>query len=369
MNEKTQESEDREAQDLEIIGSSALEQMERASIDVQVATAKRYPRVLSVVKAQMLSFATLDQDTAAGCFYTLPIRKGGDKPIQGPSVRMAEIALSSFQNLRAASRIISDDGRMVTAQAVCHDLQNNVLVSVEVKRRVTTKEGKRYSDDMVVVTSNAACAIAFRNATFKVIPLALVKPVYEAAKRVAIGDAKTLSSRRSDAVAHFKKMGVPQARILAAVGARTVEDIDLDGVGLLLGLANAIKDKEVTIDEAFPEPEAAPKTTAAKPSEPVKQSDAPILSEDPQDFRPVEAAEEPALATSKQTLTPQQELAVLVNSCVNGSFDTFRTWAEQLGVIPDCTGYGSWAELPTDACGRLLKAQRGVVSAMGGKKP
>jgi len=239
---------------LEILNptSTALEQMERASIDCQISTAKKYPRELSVVKAQMLSFATLDVETAAGCFFTLPGRKGGDgKPIQGPSIRMAEIAISTYQNLRAGARVIADDGKIITAQGVCHDLQNNVCISVEVKRRVTTKDGRRYSDDMVVMTGNAACSIALRNATFRVVPLALVKPIYEAAKRVAIGDAKTLATRRADALAHFTKMGVVKEKVFAALGIKGVEDIGLEHLEILIGYANAIRDGDTSVDEVL----------------------------------------------------------------------------------------------------------------------
>src|SRR6185369_3899928 len=88
---------------LEVIEISAIEAISRAEIDIQVATAKRYPRQLSKVKSDMMGFATLDQETAEACFYSLP--RGG-KTIQGPSVRLAEIALSTFGNCRAGTRII-----------------------------------------------------------------------------------------------------------------------------------------------------------------------------------------------------------------------------------------------------------------------
>ena len=245
---------------LEVVDSSALESMERASIDVQIATAKKYPRVLSTVKQNMLSFATLDEETAASCFFTLPGRKGGDgKPIQGPSIRMAEIAISTFQNLRAGARIISDDGKQITAQGVCHDLQNNVCISVEIKRRVTKANGQRYSDDMVVMTGNAACAIALRNATFKVVPLALIRPVYEAAKATAIGDAKTLVQRRGQAMDHFAKLGVPKEKVYAALSVKSLEDIGLEHLEVLQGFRTAIKDGEASIDDIFnPKPETPP---------------------------------------------------------------------------------------------------------------
>jgi hypothetical protein len=242
------------AESFEIVSEKigTLETMERASIDVQISTAKKYPRSLSVVKGKMLSFATLDVETAAGCFFTLPGRKGGDgKPIQGPSIRMAEIALSTYQNLRAGARVINDDGKTVTAQGVCHDLENNVCITVEVKRRVSNKDGRRYSEDMVVMTGNAACSLALRNATFRVVPLALVKPIYEAAKKVAVGDAKTLVTRRADALAHFTKMGVTKDKVFAALGAKAVEDIGLEQLEILIGYANAIREGDATVDEVF----------------------------------------------------------------------------------------------------------------------
>lgn len=248
-----------ETQDTEIItDTSALGQIERAQIDMQIATARRYPRQLSLVKQRMLSFATLDEETASGCFYTLPGRKGGDgKPLQGPSVRLAEIALSCYQHLRAGSRIIEDDGKFITAQGVVHDLENNVVISIEVKRRATGRDGKRYSDDMIATTGNAACSIALRNAAFRVIPMALVKPVYEAAKSLAIGDSKSLVQRRAASLAHFAKLGISKEKVCETIGVRSPDDIQLEHLEILIGYATAIKDGDVTIDDVF-KPKAAP---------------------------------------------------------------------------------------------------------------
>jgi hypothetical protein len=259
----------------EIVDSSAIAQIERAQIDMQISTARKFPRSLSKVKSAMLSFATLDEETAAGCFYTLPARRGGDgKPLQGPSVRLAEIALSCFQHIRAGSRIIEDDGKFITAQGVVHDLENNVVISIEVKRRVTTKEGRRYSDDMIATTGNAACSIALRNATFRVIPLALVKPVYEAAKRLAIGDGKSLVQRRAQSLEHFSKLGVGKEEICRALGIERVDDITLDHLEILIGYATAIKDGDTSVDDIFRpkvEPEKKPLSEVELPQKGAEQ--------------------------------------------------------------------------------------------------
>lgn len=107
-----------------------IEAIERANIDIQIATAKKYPRSLARVKNDILSTATLDEETAESCFYVLPARGNeGGKPIQGASVRLAEIAVSCFGNIKAGARIISNDGNFVIAQGVCHDVEKNVCVS------------------------------------------------------------------------------------------------------------------------------------------------------------------------------------------------------------------------------------------------
>lgn len=286
----------------ELVEPSTIELQERASIDVQIATARHYPRSLSQVKSKMLSFATLDQETAASCFYTLPPRRGGDgKPIQGPSVRLAEIALASYQHLRAGARVIANDGKNIVAQGVVHDLENNVCVSIERRRRITTKEGRQFSDDMQTVVANAACSIALRDATFRVVPLAIVKPVYEAAKKTAIGDAKTLATRRADCLSHFAKLGISKERVCSAISTRSVEDIGLEHIEILIGYANAIRDGESSIDEIFP---AQPKEPAA-PTFAGQSLGQPNAKQAPVD-RPAEATEGATVAQAPKAEAAQE---------------------------------------------------------------
>lgn len=233
---------------------TALDVIERASIDLQISTARKYPRKLSKVKDDMLSFATLDEDTAAGCFYTL--LRGG-KVIQGPSIRLAEIAISCYTNLRAGSRCVSvqanGDNPHVVVQSVCHDLEKNVAITIEKRRRVTKKKSKTAPDeDDINLAVNACAAIALRDAVFKVIPLALVKPVYEQAKLVAIGKATSLADKRTKIIDRLKQMGATLPNILGVVEARTIEDVDADKLGILIGLGTALKDGETTVEEAFP---------------------------------------------------------------------------------------------------------------------
>jgi hypothetical protein len=234
---------------------NAIESVSRAEIDQQISTAKRYPRKLTEVKQEMVEMATLDEETAASCFYSLP--RGG-KNIQGPSIRLAEIALSCYGNIRAGTRIIETvvDGSSpyVAIQAVCHDLQKNIAVMIEKRRRIVGKKSKGgiIDDDDINLAANAGSAIAFRDAMFKVIPGILLRPVYEAARKVAIGDAKTLSDRRVRAVEAFQKMGVSADRVLSSIGKTKIDEVTLEDLETLIGTFTAIKEGSTTIENAFP---------------------------------------------------------------------------------------------------------------------
>lgn len=249
----------------EVVQSNAVESITRGEIDIAIKTARAYPRQIGPVKQAMMSFATLDEETAASCFYTLP--RGG-KTIQGPSVRLAEIAVSCYTNLRAGSRIIETVTRgenpHVVVQAVAFDLEKNVSVTIEKRRRIVGKKSKggQIDEDDINLASNACSAIAFRDAVFKVVPLALIKPVFEAARRVAVGDARTLSDRRAKCFDTFAKMGVTKEAILRSREKKSIEDIGLEDIEILIGLHNAIREGEVKIDEAFP-PVDRPKDSAA----------------------------------------------------------------------------------------------------------
>lgn len=234
--------------DLKVNPVEVFEADTRANIDIQVSTAKKYPRNLKVVLDNILWLATQDKETAENCFYAL---KRDGKVIRGASIRLAEIISNCYGNLRASARIIANDGKLVTAQGLCWDLENNVAYSVEVRRKITNKEGKPFSEDMQVVTSNAACAIAIRNAVFKCIPLALTSRVQDKIKQVMMGEEKDFSTIRKNAVDYFEKQGVGVKNILALFEKKSVEELTREDVFDLRGIATAIKDGDTTIEQAF----------------------------------------------------------------------------------------------------------------------
>lgn len=242
---------------IEVKQADMLTAINRAEVDIQVATAKQYPRDIHRALNSIKTIATLDPETAEDCFYVLKRGRGDDSQIiEGISVRLAEIIAGAWGNLRVQTRIIGNDGRTITAQAVCHDLETNLAVSLEVKRRITDRNGKTYSEDMQVMTGNAASAIAYRNAVLKVVPKAITKRVINDIKQVAMGQALSVETSRQRMVDYFAKLGVSQADLLAYLEVKNINDIDAEMIYTLRGLANAIKEGTTTIQDTFKRPTA-----------------------------------------------------------------------------------------------------------------
>lgn len=251
---------------LEPVMMGTIEAQTRGEIDIQIATAKQYPRDVAQFLKKAESLACLNDDIAAACFYKLKRRgRDGDKVIEGPSVRFAEIIAATWTNMRIDARTVNEDDKFVYSQGTAWDLQENVAIRFETRRRITDSNGRKYSDDMVGVTANAATAIALRNAVFRVIPKAFWENVYDSAKQCAIGNVKTLGERRQKMLEYYtQKLGVAADRVFKYLEITGIESMTLEHVEDLRGLATAIKEGDTTIEKEF---FAANELKGAKPTD------------------------------------------------------------------------------------------------------
>ena len=257
--------------------SSALVAQERAAIDSQIATAKMYPRDLMRVKDNCIAIVSMDKETAISCRYAKP---QGGRQITGESVHLARIVAQQYGNIRVQQRIREVGQREIVAEAVAHDLETNIAVSVEARRSIVDRNGKRYPDHMINTTAMAALAIAERNAILKVIPKGLVTAIYEAAFKTANGDLsdeqKVLKAKKSAVEYLNKKYGAEMKDILHALGLRSENQIDAEQIANLRAFTQSLIDNEITADELFgwkkakteaPDPLNSNKKTEEKPKD------------------------------------------------------------------------------------------------------
>lgn len=271
---------------VEEVSPQVIYQQDKAAIDVQISTAKAYPRNMKRSIDNALALVTMDIETAKTCTYSVP--RGG-KAITGPSVHLAKILAQVWGNLRVEAKVVSIDGKQITSEAVCFDLENNLAIKAQIKRSITTKNG-RMNDDMITVTGNAANSIALRNAILSVIPRAVVDKIYNAAKQTITGDVSTavkLVARRKQVFDGLKDTyGLTEKEVLSAIGKAALDHVTQDDIVVLIGIGTAIKDGDTTIEVAF---KGAKSSTNQSGGEPIEVEDLEML-----------------LNFKKETLTPDE---------------------------------------------------------------
>lgn len=245
---------------------------DRAAVDVQVSTAKQYPRNVRKSIDNAIAIVTMDKETASTCNYAVP--RGG-KAITGPSVHLAKILAQTWGNIRCEARVVEIDGKRVTSEGICWDLENNVAIKATVKRSILTRSG-RMSEDMITVTGNAANSISLRNSILSVIPKAVVDKVYKAALETITGDLSDetkLTAKRMKVIKGLKDAyDITEEEILSAVGKASQSHLGAAELAVLIGIGQAIKDGDTTVEEAFKSKKVFVDTPKAEASEEVSRA-------------------------------------------------------------------------------------------------
>lgn len=247
------ESNESQSASLEVLPASALEAITRGEIDVQIATAHRYPRSLDMYKKRAIAMACIDVETAESCLYCRPV--GGGKNAEGMSVRMAEIVGSCYGNLRVGAIIIEQTETYIKARGVAHDLETNFASSSDIIESTLKQDGKTpYDARMRVTVAKAAVAKARRDATFQVVPRAIARPIERAVRALLADESiQTFEERRNGVVKWIdEKLKIDPKRVWAMLGITGPGDLQQEHLHTLAGLKTAIRENDTTIDEAFP---------------------------------------------------------------------------------------------------------------------
>lgn len=225
-----------------------VEAQSRAEMAQQSNMARKFRRDFAKVKQAAIMLATLDNETAMSCFYTVP--RGG-KSVTGPSIRLAEIVAAAWGNLRVTARIVEISSTYLIVQASACDVEVNNIFQSDVRRNIVNKTGQRFNEDMITVTANAAIAIAQRNAIFKVVPGAFVDSIEREVRKYAAGDGKQFQERLGELVKKLEKIGATQPHMRRYLNIEKWADAQPEDLIALVGAFNAIRDGESTVEEVF----------------------------------------------------------------------------------------------------------------------
>lgn len=240
---------------------TALQAQDAAALDVQVSTAKAYPRSITRFRNDLAEWSCYDEGTAAGCTYALPV--SGTTQV-GPSVRFAECVLAAYTNLVVETRTVEEADKFVLVQATVRDLERNIANRQEVRRSIAGRDGKRYKDHLVTTTIQAALSIALRNAIFRVVPRALWLPIWNQTRRVAAGDAESFGAKRSALVKSLNAAGVDNERLLRRIEKAGLNDIGPNELIFLRNSLESLQAGDSLVEDLFPDKPSAAAEESAK---------------------------------------------------------------------------------------------------------
>lgn len=246
---------------IEQVTPSASAMIKRAELEAMILMAKRHPRNITRFLNETLSIATLNQAVAKTCYYRKPQDKGF---VEGPSIRLAEIAASRYGNLWTTSRIVHESHSFIVAQAETIDLETITAWQSEVRRRITRRDGSRYGDDQIINTCNAAISIASRNVVLRAIPRALIDTIWQECRVIAGGKGESVEVLRGKWMAWAREAGIKDEELYAALGIGGYDDFGLEQFSRLAGIQTAIQDGETTFEAVFRPQQAIEHAPAAE---------------------------------------------------------------------------------------------------------
>jgi hypothetical protein len=345
---------------VEVVGTEALQRIDRTEIDIQIETAKKYARSIEKFQKDAMTQATQDEEVAESCVYNRPVGAkmvNGRKVMEfasGMSVRLAEIAASCFQNIRVYAMIVERSERFVRCRGMAFDVENNYASSSEAVEATVTRQGTPYSERMAVVVAKACLAKARRDAVFQVIPRGLLKPIETKVWEVLLGDRKSMKARRAAVMNWVKDSNIDPARVFASLGIVGEGDLGVRQLEVLTGLRTAIRDDEATIDDCFPPlagAQAPAATSASKPLFEAEKAEKTAQAGPPADQsgQPDKKARLPESVPAKTYSAEERAKIIdgLKNCLLDAKVDERRFFDDlkKLGKVPD--GIDELFALPT----------------------
>lgn len=273
MDERTDEMSAGEAL---VAGGAALVRAENEGMSV---IAIQRPRDEKKIHKAALAELELVPRLAARAYYTLPFknhvrgcrkRKTCNCPtnyVRGMSVKGAMSLARRWGNCAATVRVIDDTLESATLEGVFLDLETNArFCTPKVVSKWRTWDGKRvrlWDADLEKLIA-ATASKAKRNAILDGLPDWLVEDYYQTARRIALEEETKANAGSQESLAErivkaFGGYSVTAEMIERRLG-HPLDKLTDEEVLDLRGIMNALRDKEITVEEAFePEPEELPK--------------------------------------------------------------------------------------------------------------
>jgi hypothetical protein len=252
----------------------------RVENESMLAVAIQRPRQLKKVLAMALEELKLVPEEAKRAYYSIPYKESQpDRSIkivnvEGPSIKAAMALARLYGNCSVTARSLHEDAVGADLAGIFIDYETNFRVErpMRVTRVMKKRSGGTWTlnPQQWLAALQAAASKATRNAALNGLPAWLVASYMKTARAIAAGDPDAAADPKKVAgtLKAFARFNVTQAMLEKYVETPISEWMG-DHLATLIGLGNAIADKQLTVEEAFeleqPQPESST-TPAGRPA-------------------------------------------------------------------------------------------------------
>lgn len=228
----------------------------REGFDVQVSTAKRYPRDEEKSLAKSIKHSIRNRKTAKRCFYFRPVGKDSQGRIAftppGIAIRGVENIAHNWGNLwiGAISRGVVDGKLTVTG--VSFDIEANVRIEKDVTKSVTRTNGQLYSANHIATMEQALASTAVRNAVLANLPDYVKEEFKEAVIEYIAGDSQDKIDENWEILLQaFEQYSCTDKELRELCHIKPKAVIDGENIVFLTGVYNGLEEDLFKIEDAL----------------------------------------------------------------------------------------------------------------------
>jgi hypothetical protein len=257
----------------------------RTQTPYQTAVAVQVPRTLKRVEQGVMEEAALMGDSWLYS-WTTRNKDGSKGAVEGEGIEAAKVLMRNWGNCTCPTTLVNETPTHWIFEAVFIDLETGMsFPKLFRQRKPGAGLGRMNADRAEDMAFGMGQSKAQRNAILAGMPAWLLDHAREEAKDAAERAIRDLPSAIDKAVKFFEKSGVTLARLEARIGKPQAQWNKRDVVTLRV-IANALKERNTTVDDEFPpeQPKQEPATQPdpqPNPQESVPESQAPPV--DPAD--------------------------------------------------------------------------------------
>jgi hypothetical protein len=241
------------AMELVAAGGTLVKLENTTQMQVAIQRPRNEDKVLSAALAELERYPSMADEA----IYSKPVGKDPDtnamKYVEGLSIRAAESLANRWTNSAYACDIVNEDQGTITIAAIFMDYEGNTRHVVQ--RRVSKfykKKGStmiaQYSPDRLDVVVAAAMSKALREVILRSLPAGLKKEYEHKAYKVL--DMQPLEQRQTAIAARFKEVGIKKDALETHAG-KKIEQMTAEDLKIYTGLLNAIRDGEISAEDAL----------------------------------------------------------------------------------------------------------------------